>query len=566
MPKIDVNETLFFQTLGKRYAKEELIGLLTAAKAELDDWPDGEGVLRIELNDTNRPDLWSTMGLARQLAIYAAGKVPVYPFFSRPGAPKETEDRRVVVGPGLREIRPYIASFIAEGKKVTDAMLREIIQSQEKLCGNYGRKRKTIAMGVSRADLVTWPVHYDAADPDKTRFVPLDFTRPLTMREILSEHPKGKEYGPIVSGFKKFPLLSDGKGEVLTFPPVINSALIGGVQIGDSRLFIDLTGPDLDIILTACAITACDFADMGFTIRPVRIEYPHDTAYGMQIVTPFYFQKDVEVETAAAIKRLGDDFTPEQAAGFIRKMGNPVRVQGTRLVVSPPEYRNDFLHPVDVIEEIMIGRGMDSFPPVMPGEFTIGRLTPMEEYGRRVREIMVGLGYQEMIYNYLGSRRDCADRMGIPPAEVIEIANPMAESCDVIRNSIIPCLLGSETVSANAPYPHRIFEVGKIVVKDPSDNQGCRTLDSLGLMWADSGAGFNDVDAHVLALFYYLSQEPVLAPVEDPRFIPGRAAEIRVNGKRAGIMGEIHPRVLDEWGIQIPCAVAEITLDVLLEK
>ncbi len=204
----------------------------------------------------------------------------------------------MVVDAGLKEIRPYIASFVAEGKEVTDALLREIIQSQEKLCGNFGRKRKTIAMGVSRADLIHWPVHYSAADPDATKFVPLDFQKPVSMREILSEHPKGKEYGPLVAGFPKFPLLSDGKGEVLTFPPVINSALIGGVKRGGQRLFIDLTGPDLDIILTACAITACDFADMGFTILPVAVEYPFDTPYGRTIVTPFYFQKDTVLEVA----------------------------------------------------------------------------------------------------------------------------------------------------------------------------------------------------------------------------------------------------------------------------
>jgi phenylalanyl-tRNA synthetase beta chain len=563
MPKIDVNERLFFQVLGKKMGREELVALLPAAKAELEDWPEGEGVLRIELNDTNRPDLWSTMGLARQLKIYISGKVPVYPFFSRSGESKDTGETRVVVGAGLREIRPYIASFVAEGMKITDAMLREIIQSQEKLCGNYGRKRKTIAMGVSRADLLSWPVRYDAADPEKTRFVPLDFARPLSMREILKEHPKGREYGHIVSGFGRFPLLSDAKGEVLTFPPVINSALIGGVQVGDSTLFIDLTGPDLDTILTACAITACDFADMGFAIRPVTVEYPFDTPYGRRIVTPFSFQKDVEVDLSAVEKRLGDSFTTEEAAALIRKMGSSARVKGHRIVVSPPEYRNDFMHPVDAIEEIMIGRGMESFPPVMPREFTIGRLTAEEARARIVRDIMVGLGYQEMIYNYLGSRRDFVERMGTGGEEVVEIANPMAESCDIIRNSIIPNLLASEAVSANAAYPHRIFEAGKVVVKDPSDNQGCRTLNNLGLLWADREVGFNEVDAHIMALFYYLSVEPALSPAEDPRFIPGRAAEIRIEGKRIGLMGEIHPRVLESWGIQMPCAAAEITLDDL---
>jgi phenylalanyl-tRNA synthetase beta chain len=563
MPKIDVNEALFFKTLGRKYGKAELTELLTTAKAELDDWPEGEGVLRIELNDTNRPDLWSTLGLARQLSLYLTGRIPAYPFFSRAGDVKKTEDRRVMVDAGLKDIRPYIASFVAEGKEVTDALLREIIQSQEKLCGNYGRKRKTIAMGVSRAELISWPVHYGAADPDTTKFIPLDYTRPLSLRQIIAEHPKGKEYGPIVAGFPKFPLLSDGKGEVLTFPPVINSALIGGVKPGDTRLFIDLTGPDLDSILTACAITACDFADMGFRIMPVAVEYPWDTPYGRTIVTPFRFQKDTVLEVAEAEKRLGDSFTPEQAAGYIRKMGSAVRVDGTRLVVTPAEYRNDFLHPVDAIEEIMIGRGMDSFTPILPRDFTVGRISAAEEYGRRVRDTMIGLGYQEMIFGYLGARKDFVERMCIDGSDVIEIDNPMTESWDMVRNSIIPNLLASEAESAHAAYPHRMFEVGKVVVKDAAENYGSRTHNTLAFLVADKEAGFNEVDAHALALFYYLSVEPKLSPLEDPRFLPGRAARISVGGRAVGIMGELHPRVLENWGIQMPCAAVELSLDLL---
>lgn len=563
MPKIDVNEELFFSTLGRRFTKDELEALLPAAKAELDDWPEGEGVLRIELNDTNRPDLWSTLGLARQLSVYLTGRIPSYPFFSRAGAMKETADRRVVVDAGLKDIRPYIGSFVVEGREVTDALLREIIQSQEKLCGNFGRKRKTVAMGVSRADLIAWPVHYGAADPDTTRFVPLDSTKPMSMRQILTEHPKGRDYGPIVAGFPKFPLLSDGKGEVLTFPPVINSALIGGVKPGDSRLFIDLTGPDLDTILTACAIASCDFADMGFRVLPVAVEYPWDTPYGRRVVTPYYFQKEVVVATAEAGRRLGERFTPEEAAGFIRKMGSGVRVEGSRLHVVPAEYRNDFMHPVDAMEEIMIGRGMDSFVPVMPRDFTVGRIGAAEEFGRKVREILVGLGYQEMIYGYLGARSDFVDRMGTDGADLVEIANPMTESFAVVRDSILPCLLGSEAASAHAVYPHRIFETGKTVVKDPSENYGSRTVNALGILWADREAGFNEVNAHVQALFYFLALEPTLSAVEDPRFLAGRCAELRVGGKRLGIMGEVHPAVLERWGIQMPCAAAELDLDAM---
>ena len=75
MPKIDVNEKLFFNLLGEKYSYDVLEQRLTCAKAELDEKPDpkapeNERTIKIELNDTNRPDLWSTAGLARQLRLH----------------------------------------------------------------------------------------------------------------------------------------------------------------------------------------------------------------------------------------------------------------------------------------------------------------------------------------------------------------------------------------------------------------------------------------------------------------------------------------------------------------
>jgi len=64
---------------------------------------------------------------------------------------------------------------------------------------------------------------------------------------------------------------------------------------------------------------------------------------------------------------------------------------------------------------------------------------------------------------------------------------------------------------------------------------------------------------------YFLRVEYTLAaPEEDPRFIPGRCAEIIVGGKKVGIFGEVHPAVLESWGCSMPAVVAEIDLDCLL--
>ncbi len=172
-----------------------------AAKAELDEPADADGIMKVELNDTNRPDLWSTAGLARQLRIYRGGDAPRYPFFSDASVRREHGERRVVVDRSVQKIRPWVVGFVMTGRPVSEAMLKDLIQTQEKLTWNYGRKRRSIAMGVYRSDLITYPVHYKAVDPDETRFVPLQFERELSMREIIKEHPKGAGIRPYRGGY-----------------------------------------------------------------------------------------------------------------------------------------------------------------------------------------------------------------------------------------------------------------------------------------------------------------------------------------------------------------------------
>lgn len=566
MPKIEIYEEPFYRALGKKYGNEELIELLTVAKAELDEHLKDEGLLKIELNDTNRPDLWSMAGLARQLNIYLGEPITGYDFFSTKEELKDYSSRVVEVDAGLKSIRPYFAAFVASGRAIDEPQLKDLIQTQEKLCWNYGRRRSSISMGVYRADLIDFPIKYRAVDPDATSFVPLDMEKELSLRQILTEHPKGVEYGSIVADYSLFPFLEDSKGEVLSFPPIINSAHLGAVKVGDSEHLIEMTGTDMESLLHAASIVACDLADEGYEILPVKVIYPFDTPYGKEIVTPYYFQSDVTMDIDYAAKLLGEKLTVEDGVRFVLKMGSKVKVKGSALTVTPPPYRNDFLHPVDVVEEIMIGRGMDSFKPVWPEDFTVGRLSETEIYNRRIREIMVGLGYQEMIYNYLGSRRDFMERMNLNGEDIIEIANPMTENYEIVRNSQLPNLLSSESVSANGVYPHRIFEIGKIAYKDSSENYGSVTQNTLSFLIADGEAGFNDANSHLSALFFYLTREYSLQEVEDPRFINGRVGGIICNDVKLGIIGEFHPAVLDNWGIQMPCVGAEIDIDLLMGK
>jgi phenylalanyl-tRNA synthetase beta chain len=563
VPKIEVNRDIFFKQIGKKFPPEKLAAVLECAKGELDEVDEEHGLFKIELNDTNRPDLWSSVGLARAVRAHLGGERPVYKFFAPAKGKKTAAKKRVIVDAGLESIRPYIAAFVASGKKIDEPGLVDLIQTQEKLCGNYGRKRKGIAMGVYRSDIIAYPVSYAAADPDKTRFTPLGLEEELSLREILVRHPKGIEFGPVISGFKRYPYLTDANGACLSMPPIINSGLLGAVEVGDSSLFVELTGTEIDTLLLACSIVACNLADSGWAIEPVAVEYPYETPYGSTVVTPFYFQKPISLKLAEATRLLGEKIGAAEALACVKRMGCPAKVSEGALVLTPPPYRNDFMHPVDVVEEIMMGRGLDSFKPVYPEAFTPGRLTPREEFTRRAREIMVGLGYQEMIYNYLGSKADIVGKMRGDGANLLEIANPMTENYEAVRNSILPNLLSTEAGSTNAVYPHKFFEAGRIARLDEKENYGSTTRVFLSFLVADRALDFNAASADVSGLFYYLSREYALEPLDDPRFIKGRSARIMVKTECVGVMGELHPQILEVWGVQMPCAAAEIDLDLL---
>ncbi|MDR1930859.1 MAG: phenylalanine--tRNA ligase subunit beta [Treponema sp.] len=559
--------------------REELEDALSCAKAELDEegdksLPVSERILKIELNDTNRPDLWGTAGCARQLRVHGGGQIPEYPFFSSPGKTLKA-GYKVLVEKTVKQVRPYLAGFVASGRAITDPLLRDMIQTQEKLAWNFGRKRRTISMGLYRISIVNWPLIYKGVDPDSVSFVPLQWDSPLTLREILKQHPKGKEYAFIQEHEPLHPLLTDSKGAVLSYPPIINSADLGAVRVGDRDLFVELTGTDQASVTLASSIVACDLADNGFTIEPVEIGYEYDTPFGKTCITPYYFQEPVFCSLARIEKYLGERIGAPDCVKALARMGVKAEEAETAergaaggpvpgVWARPPEYRNDFLHAADVMEDIMMGRGLNTFKPARPRDFTVGRLSPVTLFSRRIKEIMIGLGYQEMIYNYLGSRKDLVENMRGGGEGIIRISNPMTENYEYVRDSIVAPLLQSESVSGHAAYPHRIFETGKIARLDGGDNCGSVTRQYLGFLHAGSDANFNTIAGQLQTLFYYLSREYDTEESADSRFIPGRAAAIRYGDKNIGVFGEIHPEALENWGIAVPCTACEFDAEALL--
>ncbi len=123
---------------------EQLEEWLMLVKGELKGHNPETGELRIELQDSNRPDLWCCEGIARQIRIKQQGKLKPYPFLKQ----KLRATQQLVVVPGLERVRPYIAACMARGYRVTEEGLAQLIQTQEKLADIFGRKRRMVSIGL----------------------------------------------------------------------------------------------------------------------------------------------------------------------------------------------------------------------------------------------------------------------------------------------------------------------------------------------------------------------------------------------------------------------------------
>jgi phenylalanyl-tRNA synthetase beta chain len=224
----------------------------------------------------------------------------------------------------------------------------------------------------------------------------LEFKKEMTQKEILEDHPTGREYAWILEGFKKYPILIDSSNEVLSFPPIINSNFSGKIDIGDEDLFFEATGEDMESVLLAANIFAQAFYDRDFQIESVGVEYPE----GDKITSPFLFDESVRISLSQVKDLTGLNLKEEQIKQLLEKM----QYSYDKGIVKIPNYRRDIMHPVDIIEDIAIAYGYSNIEMLHMESYTSGKTFPITRFIDKVRDLAVGLGYQEVMSAILSNK------------------------------------------------------------------------------------------------------------------------------------------------------------------
>ena len=559
MPTISIFQQDFSRLVGRSASISDIEQWMPYVKGEVKDVSPDNGEVRVELQDTNRPDLWCVEGIARQIrSVLDKGLTP-YPFFS----PKGRAERRIQVAQGMETVRPYVAACASLGYAMTQEGLDQCIQTQEKLADAFGRKRETVSIGLYRLSPIVFPVTYGLVKPDEIRFTPLGFEEKMTPHEVLTVHPKGLEYGSILAGCERLPLLWDSDGQVLSFPPIINSRELGEVRLGDTDLLVEVTGTDLGMVVLALNIFASNLADRGAAIEPVDISYPYETEFGTMVKTPLDMNQSLRISLDAIEQALGMPLGSQSIQEALVSYGYQVKTTRQSVSVKLPPFRNDLMHVMDVAEDVAITRGYDSFSPIMPQTFTVGSLSAEEQTSDRIRDLLVGFGFQEIFSNIMASHQELVERMRIADTEhahLVEVDNVMSQTYACLRPSILPCLLRVEALSPRSFYPHLLFEVGEIARLDLNADMGSRTALSIAAISANPGANFSEIHSYLDLLMYYMVWPYELEPVTHPSFLEGRVGQIRCQGNPVGYIGEFHPEVLEAWQIDMPTSGFEFEI------
>ncbi|MBI5355565.1 MAG: phenylalanine--tRNA ligase subunit beta [Candidatus Aenigmarchaeota archaeon] len=501
------------------------------------------GTAKVEIT-AERIDMLTPEGLARAIRAYT-GK------HSEPERPKSSGFSIHVE----RVSRPFIACCVVRGVSWTQDAIKETMNAHDKLNRNYGRQRKKAAIGIYDISGIKFPLKYCEEDKRKIRFLPLGGTGESTGEEILLNNPKGVEYASLVPGHRA-PVIKDVAGKVISMPPIVNAKEFE-VTEKTRDVFMEVTGTHRWTVETLLSIISSSLEERGGRVETMEVVYPEGRA-----ITPLTEWKRETITADYVNGIFGTSLSAQEIANLLERMLYKASVSNGKINVLIPPYRSDILHKLDIADDVGRAYGFHNLVPETPKLPCTGSVLDMRKLSRKASEIMIGFGFQEIMTFVLTNKKDQFEKMNIPAEECVEILNAKEGGISIARKRVLPELLKALSFNLHRPFPQRFFEIGDVVSVEKSDT-GASDRKCIAAVVSDSRAGYESISVPLCGLLGALGIEFKLEKTEHPSFIAGRVASIAVNGKRVGIVGEINPQVLENCGIDNPCAAFEAELEKL---
>jgi phenylalanyl-tRNA synthetase beta chain len=425
---------------------------------------------------------------------------------------------------------------------------------QEDLHNGVGRRRRKASIGIHNLDVIKFPITYRTAGGDYS-FAPLGESAEQSIDQILKESETGRQYGHILSGSDKYPIIVDRVGTTLSFPPIING---NATKVDENcrNLFVEVTATDQKAAEDALAIIAVTLYDAGFEIRTVTV------GSGKKVETPQIKPRIISADVGYINSILGLTLDAKQAIKYLKKSRLDATARGKKIVCTIPRYRTDINHAIDIAEEVVIGYGIFNIEPTFPASPTAGQKNSLSVYFDAIREALAGLGMLESLSFSLTSKEVQYGAFGIAGKDVLTVDGSKSIEHEILRDSLVPSLIQSLSRNVHEGYPQRLFEIGKTFHKDGSITERW----NVATVIAHADAGYTEARSAMQALIKSCFGKDVATRASTSLvFMEGRCADIIVDGRAVGVIGEVIPLALVNFKLRVPVAAFEINLSGIIK-
>ena len=594
MPTIVVNRNALFKAIGRTFTDEEFDNLCFEFGIELDDVTSEQEMKKNEQNKedinlstevlykievaANRYDLLCLEGLALALRIFLEKqKMPdIKPINVLP-----ENERQLIVFDSVNDVRPIGLCAILRDINFTDEMLKSFMDLQDKLHNNICRGRKLVSMGTHDLDTVKGPFTYRALEPEHIHFVPLNREEEVNgdgLMTLLKDDPKLGKYLDLLKGKKKYPVMMDSNGIIMSLPPIINSQHTK-MTLNTHNVLLDITGTDLtkcEIVLNTLIAMFSVYCKNPFTVEEIKVinEKTGESKIYPDL-TPRKFKVDVKyLQTITGIY----DIIPEKIIQLLEKMELKAKIINPQEIeVSAPITRSDILHPCDIAEDLAISYGYNNIKKQLTQTKTHGMQQPYNKLTDLFRDEMAMGGYTEFLTMALLSKEDMFTNLLSEEKDdkTVEISYSKTKEFQYMRSSLIPGILKSiEGNKANA-LPFKIFEISDVVETNEESEVGAVNRRKLCFAYTNTSSAMEIIQGMVDLLMKKIGlcfnsdnveQKYTIKKSENKIFFEDRQAEIFIlDNIKIGIYGIIHPKVLKNFGIKNPVTLCDIDLQLIMD-
>jgi phenylalanyl-tRNA synthetase beta chain len=536
---------LYYSRLRKlvgNVSKKQISDALPFLGLDIESEDPSMGKVRVEYSP-NRPDYSTDVGIAMGLQGLLGIKTGALKLKI-----KKSNKYSIFAKSNVSKIRPYVTGIIAKDGKIDEDILTQLIQMQEDLHMGIGRKRKKSSIGIHDLDHISFPLNYTVTNRNHS-FIPLGESKSLTVSKILENSETGKEYGGLLGNSSQVPILLDSNQNTVSFPPIINAA-ITTVTTKTKNLFVEVTGINKKDAEDMLSVVAIILQSSGFTLESIKIS-------GGKNSTPKLQEKKMIVNSSLINQTLGLNLNTSKIISSLKKSRLDALSKGTNIICTIPAYRFDIFGPMDLVEEVALGYGIQNFEPSLSPSQNIGQTNPISLQLKHLNHIMIGLGFLEALNSSLSSKRVLYDMTNRDSTKIIPILDSKSQEHTILRDSILPGLLENISKNIHEQYPQRLFETGTVfALQNPISEK--INFSSIG---AYPDANFTDITSVLQsALKTGFGITIKTKTVTHPTFEKGRCASVIVNDKPIGIIGEINSKIIENYKIRVSVVGFEISL------